>query len=232
MAQAAYVSEPRKLQNAPARNIGYLLLLGGLLGLVLALTHPQGGSPVHNAGEFAAWTTVHVIGAIGAGLIAIACLLLLVGGQIASRLQSFGLAGLTLAAFATMLTMAIDGFLNPALFQLGPDQAGVVTAFVEIERAFASFSFGAFGILGALLIISHFARLGTPMKIAGAIGVLGHLAYAIGGIVYIGMGVSALGPTMAGSLLAFAWYVLWGARIAFARHSMTATTKQARPRTA
>jgi hypothetical protein len=231
MAQAAYVSEPRKNTNNPPRNIGYLLLAGGLLALVLSVAHPQGGAPHVMAGEFTAWTTVHVLGAIGIGLIAIAALLLLTGGQTATRSQAFALAGLTLAAFATMLTMAIDGFLNPALATMGGEQAGVVAAFVEIERAFASFSFGAFGIFGALLILTHFAGLGTPMKIAAVIGVIGHSALAIGGIVYIGMGVTALGPTMAGTLLVFAWYTLWGARIAFTRAPAT-TASQMRARAA
>lgn len=237
MAQPTYAKEPRKpattKNDHPGRSWGILLLLGGLAGIVISLTHPQ-GHPVAHATEFPAWTAVHMIGAIGFGLIAIAALIQLTTGNAPNRAGITGLAALTLFGVVAMIAMAVDGFLNPALASIQGETGAtaITTAFLSAEQAFASFGYGGFGIAGALVVASHIPRMGTPMRIASGIAIAALLAFAGAGILYIGMGISALGPLFASGIFVFAYFTLWGARLSFGRVPSPTQNTDLRTRTA
>jgi hypothetical protein len=204
---------PSELGRATA----WALLLGGVCGLVVSVAHPR-GHPVEMAAAIEAWTMIHVFGAVGFGLLATAALIELGTRErtpARSTVETLGLAGATVFGVMAMITMTIDGFTNPVLASLRgiPGAESFEAALLGMESGLAAIGYGGFGIAAALAVTARLFQLrGTAARAAAAIAALALLSFAMGAILYIGMGIQPLGVLMAPSPLAMAWFVFAGLR--------------------
>ncbi len=203
--------------SEPGRATGWALLLGGICGLVISITHPR-GHPVEMAAGVETWTMIHVFGALGFGLLATAAVIELAAGARTSGRstpETLGLAGATVFGVMAMITMTIDGFTNPVLASLRgiPDAGSLETALLGMESGLAAIGYGGFGIAAALVVTARLLQLrGTVARGAAAIAALALLSFAVGAILYIGMGIQPLGVLLAPSPLAMAWLAFAGMR--------------------
>lgn len=216
MASPAFVAEPAT-GSPDGRSkdtlLGLLFVIGGLLLFVLAVSHPTGNEP-QTVLDFPAWTAVHLAGAVGMGLLAVAAVHQLAAGRAPGPLASIALSGIVVFGLVATLAIAVDGFASPALAAVDGSPAGeeIRTVVLAVEQALAVFGYGGFGIAGALTIAAHMGRAGWGMRIAATIGILAFLLLAAAGIVYIGMGVGALAVGFAGMPLVSLWFVMLGVR--------------------
>lgn len=199
------------------RATGWALLLGGLCGLVVSVAHPR-GHPVEMAAGTEAWTMIHVFGALGFGLLATAAVIELSsrqGASARSTLEIFGLAGATVFGVMAMITMTIDGFTNPVLASLRevPGTESLEAALLGMESGLAAIGYGGFGLAAAIAVTARLFQLeGTAARGTAGIAALALMSFALGAILYIGLGVQPLAVLMAPAPLAMAWFVFVGAR--------------------
>lgn len=165
-----------------------------------------------------AWTTIHVFGAVGFGLLATAALIELAArqpGSERSTAETIGLAGATVFGVMAMITMTIDGFTNPALASLRgtPGAEHLKAALLGMESGLAAIGYGGFGLAAALAVTARLLRLrGAAARAVAGVASLALVAFALGAILYIGMGIQALALLMAPTPLAMAWFILVGVR--------------------
>ena len=189
----------------------WLLLVGGTLGFLGSLLHPQGDPALAGDAALASevgdplWVPSHVlvlafVALLAAGLLGLARSGVLSGAARTAALVALGAAVAWVVESVPHLLAAAD---HHALLTGQP--APLVTAHLVgavVVYPLAGFSLAALAVLGG-------RRLAHP--VVHALGAAGAVAFGIAPIAYDVLGIEAAGDLFAGSLLLTAWVAAVGA---------------------
>lgn len=189
----------------------WLLLVGGILGFLGSLLHPQGDPTLSGNAALASevgdplWVPAHIlilvfVALLVPGLLGLARSGVLSGAARTAALAAFGAAIVWLVESVPHLLASAD---HHALLTGQP--APLVTTHVigaSIVYPLAGFSIAALALLGG-------RRLAHP--VLNVLGAVGAVAFGIAPIAYDQLGIEEAGDLFAGSLLLTAWVAAVGA---------------------
>ena len=208
-------------KQALRRLAGTLLAIGGLLGLLAGVLHPQGGV----GGNFhqvvtamlgsAQWPVAHWL-ALTYGLSATWALWLLLDSGWLSEFP-VAWAGARLAIVAGLFMSVQFAVELASRVELNAYAAGQPASLLALVEPMQTVGWPALGLGYALLALG--APASAPLLVRAA-GALGAAALFVGGVAVEGFHLAPLGPLFAVGGLTFVWLIWTGARLALGRERL------------
>lgn len=198
-----------------ARLLSTVLFLGAVVAGSVFLLHPKTGVDPASVVAHPEWTAVHLVGAIGFALVAVAAMGILATG-VSHAFGRIVYGALAAGGLLLVVQTALDGGATPPLARAivaGEVDPAVLLAFQGAERILGTIAFGVYALGGLGLALGAVRYLGGVWRGLAAAGALGFLGLAAAGFLVIGAGLP-LSPLFAGGALAHAWLAAYAIRTA------------------